>query len=189
MRKFAVKKLVITLVHFLLISFISTRAQETNHWETVVYASDSWSYFIGKSEPPVDWNKLSFVDSSWDIGPGGIGYGDGDDATEIETTISLYMRNKFSIVDTTIVSDVIFNIDFDDAFVAYLNGVEIARSTIGSPGDRPAYDQNANGFHEAALYRGGQPDYFFLTPDQVDDLLVQGENVLAIQVHNENITS
>ncbi len=189
MRKFAVKKLVITLVHFLLISFISTQAQETNHWETVVYASDSWSYFIGKSEPPVDWNTLSFADSSWDIGPGGIGYGDGDDATEIEATISLYMRNKFSIVDTVIVSEVIFNIDFDDAFVAYLNGEEIARSTIGTPGDRPSYDQNANGLHEAGLYRGGQPDYFFLTPDQVDDLLVQGENVLAIQVHNENITS
>ena len=47
------------------------------------------------------------------------------------------------------------DIDFDDAFVAYLNDVEIARSNIGIYGDHPAYNQVANTCEEAQMYQGG----------------------------------
>ena len=189
MNYYKLKNLLMTIILLLLVSSSISWAQSVNHWETVVYAADTWSYFVGKSEPPANWNTLGFVDTIWSNGAGGIGYGDGDDATEIEATISLYMHIKFSILDTVVISKAVFNMDYDDAFVAYLNGVEITRANIGTRGDYPTYDQTSAGFREAAMYQGGGPEYFYLTSQQAADLFAQGENVLAIQIHNENITS
>lgn len=189
MNKLSIKNQVLSAAIFFLVLYNSGLTQTVHHWETVVYAADTWTYFIGKSEPPADWHTLGFVDTSWAEGPGGIGYGDSDDATEIESTLSLYMRIKFSISDTAVISKSVFNMDYDDAFVAYLNGVEIARSNIGAPGDHPVYDQTSTGFHEAAMYQGGSPEYYYLTTQQTSDLLIPGDNVLTVQVHNESITS
>jgi hypothetical protein len=189
MNKLTTINMVLITALFFLPLVNSALAQTVHHWETIVYAADSWSYFVGTSQPPADWYTLGFIDISWAEGPGGIGYGDGDDATEIESTISLYMRIKFSILDTAVISKAVFNMDYDDAFVAYLNGMEIARSNIGTPGDHPDYDQTSTGLHEATMYVGGSPEYYYLTTRQTSDLLIPGDNVLAVQVHNESITS
>src|SRR5688572_25177516 len=64
-----------------------------DHWETAVYEGEQWHYFLGTQNPPVDWTLSSFDDSGWISAPGGFGYGDGDDATEIpDSTISFYYR-------------------------------------------------------------------------------------------------
>jgi hypothetical protein len=186
---FSTRNTVLYTFIILLALFNSGFSQSVHHWETIVYATDTWKYFVGTSEPQTDWYTLSFVDTSWTEGPGGIGYGDGDDITQIESTISLYMRIKFFVLDTSVISKAVFNMDYDDAFVAYLNGVEIARSNIGSPGDHPAYNETSEQLHEATMYAGGSPEYFYLTMQQTADLFIPGENVLAVQVHNESITS
>ncbi|MEA3444355.1 MAG: CotH kinase family protein, partial [Bacteroidota bacterium] len=73
---------------------------------------------------------------------------------------------------------------------AYLNGIEIARGNIGVPGIIPLFDTYAdNNTHEAQMYQGGKPEGFLLYQDEIDTILVQGNNVLAIQVHNYGITS
>ena len=54
-------------------------SQNINHWETVVFEDNIWKYFEGIYEPDSNWRSLSFDDSSWQQGQGGIGYGDGDD--------------------------------------------------------------------------------------------------------------
>jgi len=71
------------------------RSQTVDHWETVIMASDTWHYFPGMSEPPSDWPDIGFDDSSWLSGPGGIGYGNDDDATVISPVTSLYLRTYF----------------------------------------------------------------------------------------------
>jgi hypothetical protein len=48
-----------------------------------------------------------------------------------------------------------FDIDFDDGFVAYINGVEIARSNI--VGDRPSFDTTTISDREATMYQSGSP--------------------------------
>ena len=80
---------------------------------------------------PNNWNQQGFDDSSWSEGASGIGYGDDDDATVIAPTISLYMRKEFQIFDVSHISRIILDIDYDDAFIAYLNGVEIGRGAVG----------------------------------------------------------
>ena len=174
---------------FFLVFNFSINAQTVDHWETAVYNSDSWTYTLGDSEPPSNWNTIAFNDASWDQGAGGIGYGDEDDNTIIGSTLSLYMRRSFQLTQVSKIEHVILHADYDDAFVAYLNGVEIGRRFIGTPGDIPSHDQNADGFHEAAMPGGGIPELIQLDQNLIKSLLQDGTNVLAVQVHNENINS
>ncbi len=79
--------------------------------------------------------------------------------------------------------------DFDDGFVAYINGVEIARVNLGNIGDNVPFDFLATSDHEANGYQTLPIDRFEIDLEQLTDLLVLGENVLAIQVHNVATTS
>ena len=167
-----------------LIALPSLFVAQVDHWETIVYNTDTWSYFIGNVEPPSNWNQTNFNDSAWLKGIGGIGYADEDDNTIIPKTHALYIRHTFSIVDLEAIETLILQADYDDGYVAYLNGVEIARANIiGSP---PRYDTNTITDHEATLFSGGQVEPVTLSAALQDATLRAGENVLAIQVHNRN---
>ncbi|HYW97267.1 MAG TPA: CotH kinase family protein, partial [Bacteroidales bacterium] len=156
-------------------------------WNTLVSSGDTWRYLLPSSEPPAAWRGPGYDDSSWSSGPGGIGYGDNDDATLTAATLSVYMRKRFQLSGAADAGDALFQIDYDDAFVAYLNGTEIARSNIGTAGIPPAYNSPSDGLHEATMYNGGQPESY--TIGNINELLREGENVLAVQVHNQSASS
>ncbi len=168
----------------LIIVLGSTLSRAQSHWESIVRADQTWKYLPATSEPDAGWNMPGFNDGSWQEGPGGIGYSDGDDATVIDAVNSLYLRMNFAIGDTSIIESLLLDIDYDDAFVAYLNGVEIGRSP--NLGDQdPVYNSPLTIDHEAVLKDGGIPDRY-----NVDrKLLVEGENLLAVQVINNSIGS
>ncbi len=160
-----------------------------NHWETAVFNSDPWRYLVPVSEPDTNWIYPPFNDNTWLQGAGGIGYGDGDDNTVIASTGSLYMRKTFNITDVNAIAAIALHMDYDDGFVAYLNGVEIARIGIGTVGIRPTWNELAYAGHEATMYQGGMPDEFVLDVDQLNGTLQNGTNVLAIQIYNTDISS
>ncbi len=152
------------------------------HWETVVQDGDRWRYTLGRADIPAAWPRPDFDDAGWDEGPGGIGYGDGDDGSQVPAgTLAVFARRAFTVRDPSKVSGLLLHMDFDDGFVAYLNGVEIARQ--GLVGRPPAWDEPAEE-HEALLYQGQAPPGFPIDRRQVAELLVAGRNVLAVQVHN-----
>ncbi|MGQ0828551.1 MAG: CotH kinase family protein [Bacteroidota bacterium] len=157
-----------------------------DHWEVPVIADQPWKYFPGTTDPPSNWRSVSFNDTSWPTGNGGIGYGDADDATTIPSNVnSVFMRQYFNIADTSKIVTGLTLLDYDDAFVAYLNDVEIARSNIGIYGDHPPYDASAYDEHEATNYQTGEFSGFaFVSPQLIDSALKQGTNVFSIQVHN-----
>ncbi|MDZ7605879.1 MAG: CotH kinase family protein [Cyclobacteriaceae bacterium] len=161
---------------------------QVNHWEAVVNASNTWKYSIGTNEPPVDWINLTFDDSSWLEGPGGIGYGDGDDGTTISATVStVYLRKKFTVYSIAEIEQAVLLADYDDGFVAYLNGKEIARAGIS--GTRPTYNQFAEIDHEATLYQGFYPMERVIKKSDISEWLINGDNILSVQIHNLNATS
>ena len=155
---------------------------QVNHWETVVYGSDEWRYFIGNNEPPSSWKNVTFNDANWQRGKGSIGYGDDDDQTVIPPTYALYIRRKFTITNLEAISAAILQADYDDAYVAYLNGVEISRANI--LGENPRFDTETVTDHEATLYEFNTVESVFLEPSRLEGLLVEGENTLAISIHN-----
>lgn len=173
--------------YLLIYSSDKDRRNFAGHWETVINQGDAWKYFVGVSQPPSNWNSIGFDDSGWLTGNSGIGYGDGDDNTVISQTLSVFLRKKITVADTSQITHLQFHMDFDDAFVAYLNGVEIARAFIGTPGTAPAYNQPADDLHEAQIYQGGRPEFYDINSHR--HLLQPGENVLAVQVHNYSTSS
>src|SRR5574343_330107 len=140
-----------TLLSCVLFAAFNCKAQ-SDHWETVVYDNSTWSYIIPTAATPINWISPSFDASTWNTGPGGFGFGDSDDNTALPNgTISVYQRITFNIVDVSLLTKAIFNMDYDDGFVAYLNGVEIARNGLSGTG-QPSYNQLASISHEAVLY-------------------------------------
>ncbi|MDH5610051.1 MAG: CotH kinase family protein, partial [Cyclobacteriaceae bacterium] len=171
---------------FILLSFyfgLYTALAQTDHWETILFSSHVWQYHPGNTPVDPNWKSVSYDDSAWLSGMGGIGYGDGDDKTVIDPVLSLFYRRAFDVPDASAINQALLHIDFDDAFVAYLNGVEIARANIGVKGDNPAYNQPADGLREIT----GTPEGFLV--DSIQSLIVTGTNVLAVQVHNQDISS
>jgi hypothetical protein len=159
--------------------------------QTLIEVGDEWRYFKGTVAPPATWTNAGFDDNDgtvWLRGPTGIGYGDNaalvqDDATVLADMQNGYMaffaRRAFTILDLPSVSRLVLSIDYDDGFVAYLNGAEVVRAGLGAVGTPVAFDQAAT-THEAGTVE------FFDIPIQG---LLQGPNVLAVEVHNTAIAS
>lgn len=173
--------------HLLLFASEKDRQDWVPHWETIIDRGDIWKYFIGNFEPPDNWNQLDYNDGGWLNGPSGFGYDDNDDATIVEPVLSLYVRREFNVSNIESILKIALHIDYDDAFVAYINGNEIARSNIGTPGVPALYNQGADSWREAEMYQGGDPGEYMI--NSVQSLLQNGTNVIAIQVHNFNLES
>ena len=153
----------------------------------VIPTGGNWKYFKGFSNPGAGWNDISFDDSAWLEGPSGIGMGnnslgDADDATVLSDMqnnyLTVYARQTFNVTDASAVAGMILSMDYDDGFVAYINGQEVARANM--PGGTPDYNTNASGTHEA-----GTPEAFDL--GSYTGNLVTGTNVLTIEIHNNSI--
>ena len=172
-----------------LLIFASKKNKQSfaKHWETIINWRDVWKYQTGSPSIPLIWKEKSFNDTNWPSGPSGFGYGDGDDATVVETPNSIYIRKRFVVSSIENISNAIFHVDYDDGFVAYLNGEEIARANLGQSGIYVPYDQGADTWREATMYENGSPDQFEI--NNIESILQTGENVLAVQVHNNNSSS
>jgi parallel beta-helix repeat protein len=156
---------------------------------TLIKPGDLWRFFRGWTPPsdPADaWRQLGFDDSSWEEGPSGFGAGDGDDATILSDMqnnyVSVYIRKEFSLDNASLLRNTRLTVDYDDGFVAYLNGGEIVRRGMGEPGTPVFHDTTASISHEA-----GSPESFDL--GTLSGLLRTGTNLLAIECHNESYTN
>ncbi|MCC7375024.1 MAG: DUF1800 family protein [Verrucomicrobiales bacterium] len=155
----------------------------------LISSGDTWRYLKGTAAPPLDWKDPGFADSFWAEGPSGFGYGDEDDATVLSDMrqtatnpgyLTVFLRKKFTIDSTADIDGLVLRFDFDDGFVAYLNGTEIARENV--TGNPPAFNAVASGDHEA-----GSPVDYDVSAHK--SLLRAGENVIAIEVHNIALNS
>lgn len=173
--------------HILVFASDKNRTSFVSYWQSIINWGDIWKYRLGTSEPPANWKDLNFDDQSWLSGKSGFGYGDNDDSTIIQNVQSLYVRKTFYVDDINKVVDAVLHVDYDDGFVAYLNGQEIARANIGIAGVTPAYNESATSFVEPQIVYGGKPLAFKIK--NFKSILTSGTNVLAIQVHNYGTSS
>ncbi|MDP4278367.1 MAG: CotH kinase family protein, partial [Bacteroidota bacterium] len=163
---------------------VTVLSTENIHWESLILENDTWKYLAPTNEPSADWYKPAFNDASWKTGPGGIGFGDSDDNTVISTCTALYLRKLLEVADVSKIDNLVLDIDYDDAFILYINGVECARSSNVSS-TFPAYNATLTTGHEATMYSGGSPERYLLKPS----MLVNGTNTFAIHILNQNASS
>jgi hypothetical protein len=165
---------------------------------------EAWRFFKGLSEPSAGlaWTTETFSDSTWDFGNGGFGYDTNvttqagllsnvgteltdmrDDGVNQNAYSSLYLRRTFSVVNPFEISELVLELDYDDSFIAYVNGLEVARSSFGAVDIPEPFDAlGAN--HESTNGDSGQllERYFIDLATDFPDLLQAGSgNVLAIQ--------
>ena len=155
----------------------------------LVSHGDPWRYRLGSNAPPAGWQTSAdaALDASWLSGPGGFGYSDNDDATVL-TVLSnrfstLYTRRSFEItgpVDPSRRLELI--VDYDDGYVVWLDGVQVARSSniTNAPGVEPAFNATSdpNNNHEALGYQGLPVPVLDL--GAASALLAPGTHVLAV---------
>ena len=132
------------------------------------------------------WYDLDFDDRTWRFGTGSFGYGDGDDTTVVDLrgkAFSLYLRTEFHLTEaqSRAGGPWILEVDFDDGFVAYIDGREVARANLGAAGERIGHGRAADTFSEA-----GEPVAF---PVPASQGLEPGRHVLALQGHNVSLGS
>jgi hypothetical protein len=148
-----------------------------------------WRYRKGTapfSDPTEAWRDPAFDDSGWDEGPAGFGYGDGDDRTLLDDMPNSYTsvacRKRFPVTAEQLqaAGDIYLGVNYDDGFRAYLNGAEVGRVNCGAAGEDTLWNATASGSREAGI-----EDLFPIRRD----LLVAGENVLAIAAYNLSISS
>ena len=153
----------------------------------VIALGATWFYKKGTQEfsNPVDaWKQLTYDTTGWLQGPSGFGYGDGDDATDLSADmpnayLSVAVRKTFQLSQSFLDSPdlLLLSINYDDGFVAYVNGTEVAR--VGILGSPVPFDATADN-HEAGL------EDEFVVPRTS---LAAGTNVIAIEGHNANLGS
>lgn len=171
--------------HLLVFASGKDRKLPPLYWKTLIQKGDEWKF---STSFKTGWREPKFNDSSWSTGKSGFGYGDNDDETILNNGIqAVYIRKKFQIENLDHVTQLVLHVDYDDAFIAFINGKEVARSYNITSSNNEHSVVSVNPHREAQLYTGGKPDAFVIQLEA--GLLVEGENCIAIQGHNNSTTS
>ncbi len=153
---------------------------------SLIAAGAVWKYRDVGTAPATNWTTLAYDDSTWAQGPAQLGYGDGDEATVISygTNASskfraTQFRRHFNVTDPSRLGNIRFRVNVDDGAVFYLNGTEFAR--LRMPEGPITHTNLAN----------SQPptENAFEVAELPRTLLVAGDNVLAVQVHQVTANS
>ena len=157
------------------------------NYKTIVPAGSEWEYLVPASEPESNWKYSGFNSQLWKKGKSGFGFGDNDDSTVINISVSVFIRKEFTIENPSDIADMILSIDYDDGFIAYVNGYEIARNNLGTNPSVPFNQVTGSLSREATMYSGGSPENY--TIKNLQTFLTKGTNVIAIQGHNSSAAS
>jgi hypothetical protein len=159
----------------------SANAPTTN---LLIAMGSAWKYLDDGTDQGTAWIGLVFDDSSWSNGVAQLGYGDNDEATLIRygpdpsnKYVTYYFRRKFVVGDPSRVLGLNLNLLRDDGAIAYLNGTEVFRLSM------PPGPVTYLTFATTAI------EYSFEATNVPANVLVAGTNILAVEIHQGNVTS
>jgi hypothetical protein len=145
-----------------------------------------WKYLKGRQEPSAGsgaWRRRGFDDSAWSVGRTAIGYGEDFVATELSDMrggyTTLYLRRTFDVMNTAEMGDLILEVKYDDGVNLWINEQLVYQDNVSAA--ELAHDATADSAIENVSfvrYELGDPG----------SLLVEGTNVIAVQVLNQSIS-
>lgn len=156
----------------------------------IVGAGSAWRYMDDGSDQGVAWRALGFDDSLWRSGGAELGFGDDDEVTVIRrtneisgaTNVTFYFRKVFNVTAPATWTNLVLGLRRDDGGVVYINNAEVFRSNMtNDPGNPILYTDfagNSTGSETA-----------FNTTNLSPSVLVAGANIVAVEVHQQNLTS
>jgi len=158
---------------------------------TIVDSGATWSYVYTTATPSNDiqgdtWKQLNFDDGAWNSGPSSLG-NDHSPATTITVDAdgkvrqTTYFRHTFNVTDASIYDFINLEAVRDDGIVVYLNDVEIWRSNM-------PVGVIAHATQAASTVSSANETTWF-TASNIANTLVNGNNILAIEVHQSGANS
>ena len=154
-----------------------------------------WKFLDDGSNQGTAWRAPGFIDAAWMSGPAELGFGDGGtpeyrpEATQVSPGpaspnhhLTYYFRHRFEVSAPAAITNLVARVMRDDGAVVYLNGVEAGRTGMDAGVVTyltPSASPGASGNEEFT--------YFELNVNPA--LLVGGENVVAVEVHQNLGTS
>ena len=150
-------------------------------------SAPDWRMLDTGAEPAATWKSdQAFADSAWTLNKLQAGAGDGDERTVLSNVAgsavnprrAFYFRKIFTVANPAAFASLIIKAVVDDGAVFYLNGTEVARDNL--PAGTPTLTT------PAVVNRSAPAESNINTYDisAFLNLLVPGNNLLAIEVHN-----
>ena len=144
----------------------------------VIPKFSEWTYLVGEHPEGTTWTQLDFEAAGWKQGQAPFGFEYKEARTVLDDmrgrSSVCYIRHTFEIKNADRVAELGLMINYDDGFIAYLNGQEVLRKGVGKGNGQAAGEIRS---HDATRY------LYFPIKD-FDQHLRSGINVLAIEGHN-----
>ncbi len=145
----------------------------------IMPAASQWQYYDSGSLDAEQWQASDYSDTAWKTGTAPIGYGKTQTTTTSTNLPTYYFRKTISIDDNTDGYQYGLKFTVDDGAIVYINGTEVGRYNM--PTGTVSYTT------AASSYAPNNPDEGEITFD--GSLLSTGDNVIAVEVHNNSTTS
>lgn len=142
----------------------------------------TWKFLDNGSDQGAAWRARGFNDSTWSSGPGQLGYSpdEFDEATTVgygpdaaNKYVTTYFRRAFTVLNPSEFTNMEARLLIDDAAVVFLNGQELFRVNM------------AGGNYNYQTYSSGSGENTLVTNFFSPSLLLEGTNVLAVEVHQQ----
>jgi hypothetical protein len=155
---------------------------------TLIPVGATWKYLDTGVAPASGWTTTTFNDTAWKSGRAQLGYGDGDEATIVSygpnsssKYVTTYFRKTFNVPDISQIGTLTMQLKRDDGAIVYVNGREVVRSNM------PAGTVTNTTFASTAIGAPAESTFYRFTVDK--SALVNGTNVVAVEIHQGNRTS
>jgi hypothetical protein len=156
--------------------------------QTLIPTGAAWRYLDNGSNQGTAWRATAFNDAAWKSGPAELGYGDGGETTVVSygsnanrKHITTYFRHALNVANPASITGLLLRVLRDDGAVVYLNGTEVFRTNM--PTGAISYTTKAS----AAV--DGAAESTYVQTSVSPSLLVSGNNVIAVEVHQRAANS
>jgi VCBS repeat-containing protein len=149
-----------------------------------------WRYLDDGSDQGIAWRAVDYDDSAWtqENAPNNNGaiYGYGDNEATVvgfggnanNKFITTYFRTYFDVANASAVTELTARMLRDDGGAVYLNGVELFRDNLPSAADYMT---------TATTFVSGEDEFTFFNYFNLPlDALVTGQNLLAVEIHQDS---
>lgn len=153
----------------------------------IIPEESDWKYFKGTREPSAragQWRMVDFDDSAWLQSNMTIGYGE----SFVNTTLNdmrgsystIYLRKEFNLFDVTNIDSMNLEVIFDDGVNIWINGINVlSENVMGTELPYDTVTSNRTENHDFASY----------SVSGLQNILMEGTNVIAVQVVNQSLGS
>ncbi len=164
-------------------------ATGTQTTQQLITQGSAWKYHHTGTNLGTTWRAWGYSDTAWQSGPAELGYGDAGvlggnrpEATNIKGAAArptAYFRKEFTVTDVNSTRSLSVDLLRDDGAAVYLNGIEVARQNL-SP--TATYTTLA----DSRIPNAAETQFFPATAPP--ELLLEGRNVIAVEVHQFSLT-